>query len=72
MFPEIPRKVPARVSCRAILDVPEATARTVSRWLAAHRRAHDTRPHQRAATPWAQDMKLGCVVFLGLGEFFFP
>lgn len=42
------------LSYRATLDVPSATARTVSAWLAAHRRWHDIRPHQRAATPWVQ------------------
>ena len=30
--------------------VPIATVRTISGWPAAHRRAHDIRPHQRAAT----------------------
>lgn len=42
------------LSYRATLDVPSATVRVVSRWLAVHRRAHDARPHQRAATPWVQ------------------
>lgn len=42
------------LSYRATLDVPIATVRTVSGWLTAHRRAHDTRPHQRAATTWVQ------------------
>ncbi|MDU0347706.1 transposase family protein [Actinomyces sp. MRS3W] len=42
------------LSYRATLDVPDATARTVTRWLADHRRAHDIRPHQRAATCWSQ------------------
>ena len=42
------------MSYRATLDVPIATVRTVSGWLTAHRRAHDTRPHQRAATTWVQ------------------
>ncbi|ERH20976.1 hypothetical protein HMPREF1549_00934 [Actinomyces johnsonii F0510] len=37
------------MSYRATLDVPIATARTVSGWLIAHRRVHDIRPHQRAA-----------------------
>ena len=48
------KKGPARVSYRATVDVPIATVRTVSGWLTAHRRAHDTRPHQRAATTWVQ------------------
>ena len=42
------------MSYRATVDVPIATVRTVSGWLTAHRRAHDTRPHQRAATTWVQ------------------
>ena len=42
--------VPARVSYPATLDVPESIAHTICLWLAAHRRAHDTRPWQRAAT----------------------
>lgn len=45
---------PARVSYHATLDVPDSTARTISGWLAAHRKAHDIRPAQRAATPWTQ------------------
>ncbi|BDF98658.1 hypothetical protein AoKodu_09590 [Actinomyces oris K20] len=40
------------MSYRATLDVPVSTARTISGWLAAHRKAHDIRPGQRAATPW--------------------
>lgn len=48
------KKGSARLSYRATLDVPIATVRTVSVWLTAHRRAHDTRPHQRAATTWVQ------------------
>ena len=39
---------------RATPDVPESTARAISGWLAAHRKAHDLRPAQRAATPWVQ------------------
>ncbi len=46
------------LSYRATLDVPSATARTVARWLSAHRRAHDVRPHQRAATCWVQAVML--------------
>ena len=42
--------VPARVSYPATLDVPESIAHTICLWLAAHRRAHDARPWQRAAT----------------------
>lgn len=42
------------LSYRATLDVPASTVRTISAWLAAHRRAHDIRPAQRAATSWAQ------------------
>ena len=40
------------MSYRATLDVPVSTARTISGWLAAHRKAHDIRPGQQAATPW--------------------
>jgi hypothetical protein len=36
------------------LDVPAPTFRTVIRWLTTHRRVHDARPRQRAATPAAQ------------------
>jgi len=39
---------------RASLDVPEQTAFCVSRWLATHRKIHDVRPWQRAATPYGQ------------------
>jgi len=46
------------VSYRATLDLPVATARTVSRWIAAHRRRHDVRPWQRAATSWTQTIML--------------
>ena len=42
--------VPARVSYPATLDVPESIAHAICLWLAAHRRAHDARPWQRAAT----------------------
>jgi hypothetical protein len=42
------------ITYRATLDVPVDTVRQVSRWLAAHRKAHDVRPWQRAATPYVQ------------------
>lgn len=42
------------LSYRATLEVPVATARTVASWLAAHRKAHDIRPYQRAASCWKQ------------------
>lgn len=42
------------ITYRATLDVPAATVSLVSRWLAAHRKSHDVRPWQRAATPYAQ------------------
>lgn len=42
----------ARVSCRATLGVPVSTARSISGWLEAYRKAHDIRPSQRAATNW--------------------
>ena len=38
------------MSYPATLDVPESIAHTICLWLAAHRRAHDARPWQRAAT----------------------
>jgi len=38
--------------------VPVATARTVSRWIATHRKTHDVRPWQRAATSWVQAVML--------------
>ena len=38
------------LSYPATLDVPESIAHTICLWLAAHRRAHDMRPWQRAAT----------------------
>ncbi len=38
----------------ATLDVPLSTVARVSGWLQAHRRAHDVRPWQRAATCWVQ------------------
>ncbi|HEU4948286.1 MAG TPA: transposase family protein [Kribbella sp.] len=42
------------ITYRATLDVPAETARQVARWLSAHRKAHDLRPWQRAATPFVQ------------------
>ena len=42
------------ITYRATLDVPLSTVARVSGWLAAHRRAHDVRPWQRAATCWTQ------------------
>jgi len=42
------------ITYRATLDVPADTVRIVSSWLLAHRRAHDVRPWQRAATPYVQ------------------
>ena len=39
-------------------DVPESIAHAICLWLAAHRRAHDTRPWQRAATCRAQAVLL--------------
>ncbi len=42
------------ITYRATLDVPFSTVARVSRWIQAHRRAHDERPWQRAATCWAQ------------------
>jgi hypothetical protein len=39
------------ITYRATLDVVFDTVRQVSRWLAAHRQAHDARLWQRAATP---------------------
>ena len=42
------------ITYRATLDVPAHTVALVSRWLAAHRKAHDRRPWQRAATPDGQ------------------
>lgn len=42
------------ITYRASLDVPAETASQVARWLAAHRKAHDVRPWQRAATPFVQ------------------
>ena len=42
------------LSYPATLDVPESIAHAICLWLAAHRRTHDTRPWQRAATCRAQ------------------
>jgi hypothetical protein len=42
------------ITYRATLDVPAPTVRIVSRWLLAHRKQHDARPWQRAATPYVQ------------------
>ena len=42
------------ITYRATLDVPAGTVALVSRWLAAHRRVHDRRPWQRAATSYVQ------------------
>jgi DDE superfamily endonuclease len=42
------------ITYRATLDVPADTVALVSRWLAAHRKTHDRRPWQRAATPYVQ------------------
>lgn len=42
------------ITYRATLDVPADTVAQVSRWLAAHRKAHDRAPWQRAATPYVQ------------------
>ena len=42
------------ISYRATLDVPAATVRVVSAWLAAHRTIHDARPWQRAGTLFVQ------------------
>lgn len=42
------------ITYRATLDVPLPTLATVSGWLGAHRKKHDVRPWQRAATCWTQ------------------
>jgi hypothetical protein len=42
------------ITYRATLDVPSDTLAQVSRWLLAHRKAHDRAPWQRAATPYVQ------------------
>ncbi|MDO5099894.1 MAG: IS5/IS1182 family transposase, partial [Corynebacterium sp.] len=38
----------------ATLDVPITTVRIISAWLQAHRKRHDRRSYQRAATCWTQ------------------
>jgi hypothetical protein len=42
------------ITYRATLDVPAETAYQVAAWLRAYRNTHDTRPWQRAATPYVQ------------------
>lgn len=42
------------ITYRATLDVPIDSLRAVTGWLREHRRAHDTRPWQRAATVYVQ------------------
>jgi hypothetical protein len=42
------------ITYRATLDVPAETVRQVAHWLSAHRKVHDARPWQRAATPFVQ------------------
>lgn len=42
------------ITYRATLDVPIHTLRAVTGWLREHRRRHDTRPWQRAATVYVQ------------------
>lgn len=42
------------ITYRATLDVPEHTVYTVARWLRSHRKLIDSRPWQRAATPFVQ------------------
>lgn len=42
------------ITYRATLPVPHETVARVSGWLHAHRRAHDIRPSQRAASCWWQ------------------
>lgn len=42
------------ITYRATVDVPEQTLTTLARWLTAHRKLYDSRPWQRAATPWMQ------------------
>ena len=49
VFP-VSRKRKNLVKETLINDVPESIAHTICLWLAAHRRAHDARPWQRAAT----------------------
>jgi len=42
------------ITYRASLDVPTETVRVVSSWLLTHRKHHDLRSWQRAATPYVQ------------------
>lgn len=42
------------ITYRATLDVPIGTLRAVTGWLREHRRVHDVRPWQRAATVYVQ------------------
>lgn len=42
------------ITYRASLDVPIDTLHAVTRWLREHRRTHDARPWQRAATVYVQ------------------
>ena len=42
------------LSYRATLDLPATIVRRIAAWLSAHRRAHDRRLWQRAATCWTQ------------------
>jgi len=42
------------ITYRATLDVPAESLRTVIGWLREHRKAHDIRPWQRAATVYVQ------------------
>ena len=42
------------ITYRATLDVPAGTLRAVTSWLREHRKAHDARPWQRAATVYVQ------------------
>lgn len=42
------------ITYRATLDVPIETLRAVTGWLSEHRRVHDARPWQRAATVYVQ------------------
>lgn len=47
---------PRMPSYHATLDVPDSTAHTIGGWLAAHRKIHDLRPAQRAATALVQTL----------------
>jgi hypothetical protein len=46
------------LSYRATLDLPTTIVRRISAWLSAHRRRHDRRPWQPAATCWTQAILL--------------